>query len=243
MKLADLLVSYKQVTIPKTVTPVEDTPINKYQRMLEYLNSKSTKNNDSKKEDKKENTEETTVQEPTQDFIGWDYSSLSTERSPQSSTSSKLSTSTVSPQSQNQWVSDLTAAYKRQGLSDNAIKNLITKNSIESNWGRAAQGTYNYGNITTGSNWRGKYVDGKDKNANGNTISNRFRSYDSIDDFVKDEIQFLTRLYDFNPNDDIDTFLNKLQGNNSGKRHYAEARDYKQILKNHYNRMYGQGNS
>ena len=47
-----------------------------------------------------------------------------------------------------------------------------------------------------------------------------------MDDYVKDEIQFLTNLYDFNQNDDFDTFIGKLQGGNSGKRRYAEDVNY-----------------
>jgi flagellum-specific peptidoglycan hydrolase FlgJ len=32
----------------------------------------------------------------------------------------------------------MTASYKRAGLNDNAIKNLIAKNALESGWGRSA---------------------------------------------------------------------------------------------------------
>ena len=42
-----------------------------------------------------------------------------------------------------------------------------------------------------------------------------------MEDYVKDEIQFLTNLYDFDQNDDLSTFLNKLQGGNKGKRKYV----------------------
>jgi flagellum-specific peptidoglycan hydrolase FlgJ len=104
----------------------------------------------------------------------------------------------------------MTAAYKKQGLGDNAIKNLIAKNALESGWGKSAQGAFNFGNITTGSKWIGDYVDGKDKDADGNPITNRFRAYNSLDDYVKDEIQFLTSLYDFKGDDDFDTFIGKL---------------------------------
>jgi flagellum-specific peptidoglycan hydrolase FlgJ len=92
----------------------------------------------------------------------------------------------------------MTNAYKKYGLSDNAIKNLIAKNALESGWGRSVQGDYNFGNITTGNNWKGRFISGKDKDANGQKISQKFRAYDSLDDYVKDEIQFLTKLYDFN---------------------------------------------
>ncbi len=55
-----------------------------------------------------------------------------------------------------------------------------------------------------------------------------------MDDFAKDEVQFLTSLYDFNPNDDFETFIGKLQGNNPKKRQYAEARDYAKSVRNVY---------
>ena len=129
----------------------------------------------------------------------------------------------------------MTASYKRAGLNDNAIKNLIAKNALESGWGKSAQGDYNFGNITTGSSWSGRYVQGKDHDAKGKKISQKFRAYDSMDDYVKDEIQFLTNLYEFNQDDDFDTFINKLQGDNSKKRRYAEDKEYANKVRNVYN--------
>jgi flagellum-specific peptidoglycan hydrolase FlgJ len=82
----------------------------------------------------------------------------------------------------------MTNAYKKAGLNDNAIKNLIAKNALETNYGKSPVGKYNYGNITTGSSWKGDFVEGKDKDAEGNEITARFRSYKNVDDFVKDEI-------------------------------------------------------
>ena len=65
----------------------------------------------------------------------------------------------------------------------------------------------------------------------------KFRAYDNIDDYVKDEIQFLTKLYDFNQDDDFDTFIGKLQGNNSGKRRYAEDKNYAIKVRSVYNNI------
>lgn len=135
----------------------------------------------------------------------------------------------------NTWVADMTAAYKKAGLGDNAIRNLIAKNALESGWGKSAQGDFNFGNITTGSSWKGRFVQGNDHNASGQKISQKFRAYNSLNDFVNDEIQFLTRLYDFNKNDDFDTFINKLQGNNKGKRKYAEDLRYIDKVRGVYN--------
>lgn len=136
----------------------------------------------------------------------------------------------------NQWAKDLIESYKRAGITNpNALKYLLAQDALESGWGKSAQGKYNYGNLTTGSSWKGNYVQGKDKDAAGNPISQKFRSYNSMDEYTRDKIDFLTRLYNFNQNDTLDIFISKLLGNNSGKRRYAEARNYGEILKNVYN--------
>ena len=232
MKLNDLLVSYKQVESPKQIE-IENTelPSTRYQRMLEYLN---TKKEDSSKQE--ESIVENDTENTTDGFIGWKFSSTNNSSAVNSTKSSSNWSSPYSSR-RNQWVSDMTASYKRQGLNDNAIKNLIAKNALESGWGRSAQGDYNFGNITTGKNWTGRFVQGKDIDADGNKISQKFRAYDSIDDYVKDEIQFLTKLYDFNQDDDFDTFIGKLQGNNSGKRRYAEDKNYAIKVRSVYNNI------
>lgn len=224
MNLNDLLVSYKQVKSPKfSEVETVELPSNKYQRMVSYIDTKT--DNKIKSEDTP-----TTLDETSDGFIGWVFNNPSTDSSSTVSTwSSPYNTR------KNQWVSDMTASYKRAGLNDNAIKNLIAKNALESGWGRSAQGDYNFGNITTGSSWTGRFVQGKDHDANGKKISQKFRAYDSMDDYVKDEIQFLTKLYDFNQDDDFDTFIDKLQGNNSGKRRYAEDKQYSSKVRQVYN--------
>ena len=134
------------------------------------------------------------------------------------------------------WASDLIESYKRAGITNQeALRYLLAQDALESAWGKSAQGKYNYGNLTTGSNWSGNYVQGKDKDAAGNPISQKFRSYNNMDEYTRDKINFLTRLYDFNQNDTADVFISKLLGNNSGKRRYAEARNYGEVLKNVYN--------
>jgi flagellum-specific peptidoglycan hydrolase FlgJ len=42
--------------------------------------------------------------------------------------------------------------------------------------------------MTAGKSWTGRIVEGNDKNKDGKPIKQRFRAYDSIDDYVKDEI-------------------------------------------------------
>lgn len=127
----------------------------------------------------------------------------------------------------NTWVTDLAAAYRKAGVTnDNAIKMLIAQDAQESGWGRSAQGKFNFGNLTTGAKWKGDYVRGNDHDAKGNPIKQKFRSYNSMDEYAADKLQFLKHLYDFDENDDINTFTAKLTGKNKGKRRYAEATDY-----------------
>lgn len=135
------------------------------------------------------------------------------------------------------WIQDMLAAYKKIGLSDNAAKNLLAKNALESGWGQYAQGDFNFGNLTTGNDWQGRYVQGNDKDIDGKRISQKFRAYDSLEDYVKDEVAFLKRLYDFDENDDFETFIYKLQGGNKDRRKYAESRSYATNVRNVYKRL------
>ena len=135
-----------------------------------------------------------------------------------------------------QWTTELIDAYKRAGITnDNAIRMLLAQDALESSWGKSAQGKYNFGNLTTGSSWKGDYVTGNDKNAKGEAIKQKFRSYNSMDEYAADKIQFLKRLYDFDENDDINKFVAKLTGSNKGKRRYAEAKEYANSLRGVYN--------
>ena len=135
-----------------------------------------------------------------------------------------------------QWTTELINAYKRAGITnDNAIRMLLAQDALESSWGKSAPGKYNFGNLTTGSSWKGDYVTGNDKNAKGEAIKQKFRSYNSMDEYAADKIQFLKRLYDFDENDDINKFVAKLTGSNKGKRRYAEATNYAKVLTGVYN--------
>lgn len=222
MKLDDILLSYNQIEVPEheiipTVLP------NSYQTIPIT------------EEKPKEDSSSTSPTETKKPSVYDYWNSLTTRVQSRKTMTNPQSAKWVSPYSdQNKWVNDMKAAYKKQGLNDNAIKNLIAKNALESGWGRSAQGDYNFGNLTAGKYWKGRIVEGGDKNKKGEAITQKFRAYDTMDDYVKDEIQFLTNLYDFDQNDDISTFLNKLQGGNSGKRHYAEDPSYKNKVKSIY---------
>lgn len=134
-----------------------------------------------------------------------------------------------------QWITDLTNAYRNAGITnEDTLNMLISQDALESGWGRSAQGDYNFGNITAGKYWKGRTVTGGDHNAKGQKISQVFRAYDSINDYAKDKVDFLKRLYDFTEDDTIDVFANKLQGGNRGKRKYAEAPNYVEMLKKVY---------
>jgi len=227
MQLSELFVSHKQVdpVIFDREEPSLPQPI--------YLNLDRAKRATESEDVKEDSTTPSTNSSSTS---SWKVSHY--EDKPQES-SSNTNTPTVrwtSPYSdKNKWIADMTTAYKKAGLNDNAIKNLIAKNALESGWGKSAQGDFNFGNITAGHSWKGKTVQGVDHNVAGKSITQKFRAYDSLDSYVADEIQFLKNLYDFNQDDDFDTFIGKLQGNNKGKRRYAEDLQYASKVKGVYN--------
>lgn len=230
MQLSELFVSHKQVD------PVEFEPVHHDFDNNIYLNLDRARAATSIESASTETPSEDTSSWSTEQKLDWKVGTK-----PLSTNTSEVPTGNTKKwenpykNNRNKWVSEITSAYKALGLNDNAIKNLIAKNALESGWGTSAQGDFNFGNITTGSNWSGRFVQGKDHNAAGQRISQKFRAYDSLEDYVRDEIQFLTRLYDFNQNDSFDTFINKLQGGNRGKRYYAEAPDYITNVRRVYN--------
>ena len=208
MGLEDLLVSYKQVVVPRTSEQVV-LPTTRFDNMVNYINER----------------DEAVEQGITPPFR-WMYKTQEPKRT-------EINNNPI--MSKNEWVSQLAAAYRSLNISENGIRNLVAKNALESGWGQKAQGTFNYGNITTGSSWTGAYVNGRDHDANGNPIRNKFRSYNSMQEFAADEIALLKRLYNFNQDDDIDTFLSKLQGGNNGGYRYAADPGYKTKVKSIYN--------
>jgi flagellum-specific peptidoglycan hydrolase FlgJ len=239
MQLSELFVSHKQVD------PVEFDPVHHDFDNNIYLNLDRARTATSTESASTETPSEDTSSWSTEQKLDWKVGTkpLSTDTTNATSSTSTSAIPTGNSKrwenpyknNRNKWVSEITSAYKALGLNDNAIKNLIAKNALESGWGNSAQGDFNFGNITTGSNWSGRFVQGKDHNAAGQPISQKFRAYDSLGDYVRDEIQFLTRLYDFNQNDSFDTFMNKLQGGNRGKRYYAEAPYYITNVRRVYN--------
>lgn len=213
MDLNDLLVSYKQVrtpTKPIPAIPVIEQPI--------YQEAPTVKTEEPLTE---------TADNPTTKYY------ISSIQAP------GFKAKWNSPyKDKNKWATDLANSYRKAGITnDNAIRMLVSQDALESAWGRSAQGKFNFGNLTTGAKWKGDYVTGNDKNAKGQAIKQKFRSYNSIDEYAADKLQFLRRLYDFDENDDIDKFVAKLTGSNRGKRRYAEATNYASSLKEVYNKF------
>ncbi len=214
MTLQDLLLSYNQI---RTEEDQEGFPISEYSPVSRSIVVEET-------------PQETTTQEATSTPVGIAVPTA-TQTVRRTPSMSRIA-----------WTEAMKKAYKKAGItSETAIKMLIAQDALESGWGSKAQGLYNYGNITTGSGWKGSYVNGHDHDTNGNSISAKFRSYDSIDDYVQDKLSLLKRLYDFKESDNIDQFVKKLTGNNKGKRKYAVAKNYAQSLKDVFNRSFRLG--
>ena len=223
MKLSDLLVSYKRVDAPRFTPSI---PI------IEQFSSYQTPTDRETNTPSLPSQAEPIVSSSTQTKPTTSYS-ITTVQAP------GFKAKWTSPYTdRNKWVSDLTQAYRKAGITnDNAIKMLVAQDALESAWGRSAQVKFKFGNLTTGARWKGDYVTGNDKNANGQAIKQKFRSYNSIDEYAADKLQFLKRLYDFDENDDINKFTAKLTGSNRGKRKYAEATNYASSLKGVYNKF------
>lgn len=118
------------------------------------------------------------------------------------------------------WVQDYFKAGRELGLSDNFIKNLITKDAVESKYGSANQAAYNFGNITKGR-WKGPTHKGNDRDKNNNLIHPEFRVYKNMKEYIQDITKLVKNLYGVKEDDDIVTFAQKLQGNNKKRRFYA----------------------
>lgn len=133
------------------------------------------------------------------------------------------------------WVAAMKHAYRNTGITnDDVLSMLVSQDAIESSWGKSAQGSFNYGNITTGRGYGGKYVVGRDKDKNGKVITQYFRAYDSVDDYVKDKIALLKRSYDFKGDETPEELISKLNGNNHKKFRYAESPEYSRLLRDVY---------
>ena len=134
------------------------------------------------------------------------------------------------------WARQMVQAYKNNGITNpEFIRTMIAQDALESSWGASAQGSYNYGNITTGgSRYKGNYVVGRDHDADGNPITANFRAYKSMDEYVKDKMDQLTRNYDITQDDTADVIISKLTGNNKKGWRYAADKEYAQKMRDVY---------
>jgi len=121
-------------------------------------------------------------------------------------------------------IKELYLSYIEAGIDNvDMVKMLVGQDILESG-GKPYNN--NWGNITAGSNYKGKKVRRGDRDAEGNPIEQDFRTYDSTKDYVKDKISLLERLYDFDKNDPAEVFAGKLTGSNKGGYKYATDPEY-----------------
>nr|DAM56610.1 MAG TPA: Mannosyl-glycoprotein endo-beta-N-acetylglucosaminidase [Caudoviricetes sp.] len=140
---------------------------------------------------------------------------------------------------ENEWAQELREAYKAAGITnEDALNYLIAQDALESNWGKSEQSrkSNNYGNITAGSRKKGIF-EGDDTDADGNPIKQKFRKYKDINEYAVDKVSLLKGVYDFDENDDFETFIGKVQGKNKKGKSYATSRIYKQAVAS---RLYGE---
>lgn len=247
MELKDLFVSYKQVDPIKFEMKDTDLPIPIYLNKDRAAKVVSKENNTESTDMSNWKVEDSDLEDKSStDWKVEDTLENKSENNQEIENPDKLLNSSNFKLSKNlnnkyvNWINSMIASYKKLGLNDNAIKNLIAQTALESNYGQSTLSGYNnFGGITTGSYWTGKRIKSGDKDKDGNKITQDFRVYDNMDHFTKDHLEFLTKLYDFNQNDDLNTFLNKLLGNNKGKRKYAQAKNYNISVINRYNQIFG----
>lgn len=121
--------------------------------------------------------------------------------------------------------------------SDDAKYALLAQMGLESGWGKRSEGSkyFNYGNITTGSSWKGDYFKGGDTNAAGEKITQKFRKYKNAEGFFNDYINLIKNLYPeaheqlISEDFDIDKFSYGLRHGRAGM--YAESPDYEDSLR------------
>lgn len=135
-----------------------------------------------------------------------------------------------------QFVKDYFKAGYNLGLNKNLIMNMFVKDVIESGWGAKNQSPYNFGNIKKTKNWKGSVVEGQDQNKTGNVIDASYRSYSSIEEYLRDEVSLLKRVYKIKDDDSMKTFSEKLTGTHKhqAKFKYAEDPNYFMKLLNTY---------
>lgn len=124
------------------------------------------------------------------------------------------------------------SALQKRGIDVKYAKWLAAQDALESGWG-ISQGSrrHNYGNIITGSSWTGDSFVGDDHDAQNKPITQRFRAYDSVEDYVEDKLDLLqSNRYKNAFTGDVDKFIDRIF--TSG---YAVDPKYVQKVKSVYN--------
>ena len=132
MNLSDLFVSHKQVDPVKFDGDEPNLPQPIYinlDRAKKVTSEETPESTDSSDEDMS-----TWNADDSEDYSSWKIPELE----PITGKATSTQGSSIVPRwsstyagNKDRWISDMTAAYKRAGLSDNAIKNLIAKNALE----------------------------------------------------------------------------------------------------------------
>lgn len=135
-----------------------------------------------------------------------------------------------------EFVKDLTAAYtnalQARGIDTAYARMLVAQDALESGWGRHYAGNYNFGNIIIPTGSTASYTEGRDHDAQGNPITQRFRNYNSLDEWVNAKIDLLSgkRYAAFTGDASPAAFYDRVK-----KGGYAVDKDYVSKILNVYN--------
>lgn len=142
---------------------------------------------------KEPEVEETTVTETTPEAKPVSQEQPQGEETTQKSISIKSKRYT----DRNEFVKDLTEAYtkalKARGIDTAYAKMLVAQDALESGWGKHYAGNYNFGNIIIPAGSTESYTEGRDHDAQGNIITQKFRNYSSLDEWVNAKIDLLSK--------------------------------------------------
>lgn len=131
-----------------------------------------------------------------------------------------------------QFISEMTDAYTKvlseKGINPEYAKYLAIQDALESNFGKSYAGNWNFGNIIVGSSGA-SYTEGGDKDANGKPITQKFRNFDSLDDFIRYKVALLSNKRYHAFDGDIEQVYDRIKAGG-----YATAKNYVNSLKKLY---------
>lgn len=173
--LGDMYVSYRRVNVPEVTVPTYDDTIAPLAMLAQGSFTKAVDNIKTKFSESP--------------IFKFQYTSSGVTTTTSKDNKSQASTAKKTPSmDRDTWKSQLYAAYKRAGCSDQFARNLIGKNALETRYGEATAGTYNYGNIKDLSKEKSNSTQAYDKVEKSNDY---YVNYNSIDDFVEAELKLL----------------------------------------------------